>query len=227
MGRKSLAAFAYDELKRRLLVGDFPLGERLSEVRLCTLLGVSRTPIRDALSRLHTEGLLIRLPGGGLSPAAPNLQVITELYEVRRSLEFTALHRPGHDADALRELHDMWCTFEAPTDDEDCSPDFVLHDEEFHIRLAASAGNRSLTDMLRQVNERIRIVRMHDFLTADRVQRTIAEHTEIARMLLEAANGDRRAVAGRLHTHLEISERVVEQRAALALSRMLGGGSHG
>ena len=48
-------------------------------------------------------------------------------------------------------------------------PGFVTLDEDFHVRLAAASGNPSLADLLRIVNERIRVVRMHDFLTAERV----------------------------------------------------------
>src|SRR5690606_17154543 len=56
---------AYGELKRRLLHGDFALGSRLGEERLASLVGVSRTPVREALSRLHAEGFVVRLPVGG------------------------------------------------------------------------------------------------------------------------------------------------------------------
>ena len=151
---------------------------------------------------------------------------ITELYEVRRSLEFTALGRGSHDRAALDELRCEWSSVEEPTSDTDCGPDFVLQDEQFHIGLAAAAGNQSLTKLLRQVNERIRFVRMHDFLTADRVSKTITEHLGIVEALLDDVAGGAGA-AERLSAHLDVSERVVEQRAALALSRMVSTPSHG
>lgn len=216
---RSLASYCYDELKRRLLVGDFPLGRRLAEVSLAELLQVSRTPIREALSRLHVEGLVLRLPEGGYSPSAPDLHTVSELYEVRRGLEFTALRRGGHDRSRLADLRVEWAGLDAPTDDGECGPEFVLQDEEFHLGLAAAAGNLALVDMLLHVNERIRFVRMHDFLTADRVAETISEHLGIVEALLDEGPD---AAEQRLDSHLEISERVVEQRAALALSRMLG-----
>src|SRR5215510_8206961 len=85
---------AYDELKRRLLLGEFPLRIRLGEERLAALLQVSRTPVRQALARLHAERLVERLADGGYAPAAPNLIEIRQLYEVRRALELSALTRP-------------------------------------------------------------------------------------------------------------------------------------
>lgn len=226
----SLAAFAYEELKRRLLLGDFRLGRRLAELSLAEQLSISRTPIREALSRLHAEGLVERLPSGGFTPRPPDLHTIAELYEVRRSLEFSALTRGPHDRDALLELRSVWASIERPASDEECGPEFVLSDEEFHVTLASAAGNRSLVEMLCHVNERIRIVRMHDFLTADRVGRTIDEHLGIVGALLEAtdpsgtssANATLRA-SGLLDEHLNVSERVVVERAAYALGRMISG----
>lgn len=214
-----MGAQAYVTLKHRLLLGDFPLGHRLGETALAESLQVSRTPVREALSRLHAEGLVEHLPEGGFAPAAPDLHSISELYEIRRSLEFTALMRGTHDPAALEELRDDWAAMVSPASDDECGPDFVLVDESFHVRLAESAGNLSLVDFLVSVNERIRIVRMHDFLTADRVRHTITEHHQIVTSLLEH---DHRKAGQSLSMHLEVSERVVEQRAALALSRMLG-----
>lgn len=221
---RSLAAYAYDELKRRLLIGDFPLARRLGEVALSELLGVSRTPVRETLSRLHAEGLVVRLDEGGFAPAAPDLHTVTELYEVRRSLEFTALHRGGHDRAQLEVVRADWAAMQPPASDNDCGPGFVLQDEDFHVSLALAAGNRSLADLLGHTNERIRFVRMQDFLTADRVAKTIVEHLGIVEALLA---GDMDRAERRLRTHLFVSERVVEERAALALSRMLFGARHG
>src|SRR5262245_33443870 len=104
---------AYTELKRRLLVGEFPLRIRLGEERLAALLGVSRTPVRQALARLHAERLVERRPDGGYAPAAPNLLEIRQLYEVRRGLELSALLRPTelgtrHDHDRIESLREDW-----------------------------------------------------------------------------------------------------------------------
>lgn len=216
---RTVTQHAYDSLKHRLLVGEFPLGRRLGEVALAELLDVSRTPVREALTRLHAEGLVVRLPEGGFSPTAPDLHTVRELYEVRRGLELTALHADdGHDHAKLEVLLDDWRTLGRTVEPGHFGADFVLHDEDFHIRLAESAGNQSLADLLGHVNQRIRFVRMHDFLTGDRVQRTIKEHVGIVEALL---TGDRTLTEARLLRHLGVSRRVVERRAAMALSRMV------
>jgi len=63
---------AYRQLRDRLLAGGFPLTRRLAEERLATLVGVSRTPVRHALIRLHGEGLVSRHQDGGYRPAVPD-----------------------------------------------------------------------------------------------------------------------------------------------------------
>jgi DNA-binding GntR family transcriptional regulator len=210
---------AYSELKRRLLQGDFPLGERLSEVPLAAQIGVSRTPVREALARLHAEDLVERHPDGGYRPAPPDLPRTHELYEVRFALELHALANPAggqHDLAALGELRSEWVDLgsgDAPVD-----PGFVLLDEDFHVRLAAAGGNGALVDVLIGINERIRPIRMHDFLTAERVTTTIEEHTAIVDAVLADACDQ---AARRLRRHLTQSREIAEARAAAALARMV------
>lgn len=214
---------AYADLKRRLLVDDFPLVERLGEERLATLLGVSRTPIREALARLHHEGLVERHLEGGYRPSIPDLVEVHELYEMRISLERESILRPTkldivHNRATIKRIFDEWSSLalDPPTP----SPEFVLVDEEFHLSLAAAAGNRVMVETLAGVNERIRVVRMHDFLTAERVEATISQHVSIVASLLK---GEFEPACALLLAHLGESMAVVEERAALALARMISG----
>ena len=216
---------AYDRLKTSLLVGDYPLNRRLAEERLAAQLGVSRTPVREALMRLAAEGLVERAPEGGWCPAAPDVSMVHDLYEVRLVLELQGLRRPAqggrataHDPAVLEPLRDEWRALggEVPAPD----PGFVFLDEDFHVRLAAASGNPSLADLLRMVNERIRMVRMHDFLTEERVLRTISQHLEIVEAVLV---GDLTLAVARFGVHLGESMAVVEERATRALARMASG----
>ena len=222
--RNGLRTQAYAELKTRLLVGDFPLNVRLGEERLAALLGVSRTPVREALLRLDAEGLVGPHPEGGYCPVAPDVAAVHELYEVRVVLELQALRRPAqslhsvHDIAVLEPLRDEWRALSAGPPEPD--PGFVTLDEDFHVRLAESGGNQSLADILRTVNERIRVVRMHDFLTLDRVQRTVDQHLGILEAVLV---GDLGVAEARFRAHLDESIAVVEQRTTQALARMASG----
>nr|MDQ2729773.1 GntR family transcriptional regulator [Actinomycetota bacterium] len=178
-GSQSRADVVYRRLKSQLLVGDHRLNQRLGEERLAEAMAVSRTPVREALQRLAAEGLLVRHHEGGWCPATPDVQRVRELYEVRQALELTALRRPFelaqvHDRSILEPLRDEWR--ELSKLEPAADPEFVLRDEAFHVSVAESAGNAALAELLNQVNEKIRVTRMHDFMTLDRVSRTITQH---------------------------------------------------
>ncbi|MGD9752470.1 MAG: GntR family transcriptional regulator [Acidimicrobiia bacterium] len=218
--------FAYHELKHRLLLGDYGLSSRLAEERLAAMFGVSRTPVREALMRLQAEGLVRRAPDGGYLPVAPDVAVMRHLYEIRVGLELQALGRPlrsgqPHDARALRALREEWAAMRVEQPEPGAG--FVLLDESFHLALAEAAGNPVLVDLLGSINERIRIVRMQDFLTADRIERTIEEHLDIVDALLA---GDLVATERRFGRHVEASIAVVEDRVHRALARMATAEAH-
>jgi DNA-binding GntR family transcriptional regulator len=223
-GRASRSDNAYRALKSRLLLGEFPLNVRLGEERLAAELGVSRTPIREALKRLHSEGLVEAAPEGGYLPFVPDVVIMRHLYEVRAGLELQALQRPGrldsrHDPAILEPLRDQWRALAAgplPAPD----PGFVLLDESFHVSLAMSAGNLVAADLLRHVNERIRVVRMLDFLSQERIEATIAEHLEIAELVLA---GQLPGAEQAFSAHLAGSMAVVEERVQQSIARMVSG----
>lgn len=216
--------WAYGELKRGLITGEFAVNVPLREERLGEVLAVSRTPIREALKRLYAEGLVERGPDGRYRPVAPDVEVMLHLYEVRAGLEKQGLRRPAsrrqsHDRELLLALRRQW--EDLARADLGASPDFVLLDESFHVTLAEAAGNPLLAALLRQVNERIRIVRMQDFLTRERLSQTVEEHL----CLLEAVlAGEIEEAVMRFESHLARSLEVVEERTARALARMVDGG---
>jgi DNA-binding GntR family transcriptional regulator len=225
---RSRGDHAYRELKSRLLAGEFSINVRLGEERLASAVGVSRTPIREAFKRLHAEGLLEVHPDGGFQPVVPDVTVMRHLYEVRSALELQSLQRPArmgtrHDPAILEPLRDQWRqmardAFPPP------DPSFVLLDESFHVTLATAAGNDIAVDFLRQVNERIRLVRMHDFLHAPRIEATITEHLRLVELVLA---GDIIGAEAAFSQHLGDSMAVVEERVRGAILRMLIGGSDG
>jgi DNA-binding GntR family transcriptional regulator len=219
--RVSRAEEAYAEIKRRLLLGEHRLGSRLGEERLGAELGISRTPIREALFRLHSEGLIDRHPDGGYRPRAPIVSGIRELYEVRRGLELMAVMRPlahgsAYDIAMLEHIRDEWTILAEDLPEPD--PGFVIADEAFHLGIAEASGNLALVELLDHVNQRIRVVRMQDFMARDRIAATVEQHLHIVTALIA---GDLDEAASGLGDHLDESMAVVETLAARALARML------
>ena len=141
--------------------------------------------------RLHAEGLVRRAADGGYLPTVPDVDracaTSTRCASASSCRRCTARPRLGTAPRPRRcstELRDEW---RALADDRVAEPDpgFVLLDESFHVTLAEAAGNPVLVELLRQVNERIRVVRMQDFLTDEpRSTQTIAEHLGIVEAVL-------------------------------------------
>jgi DNA-binding GntR family transcriptional regulator len=217
------SSLAYQEIKTWLLVGDVPIGIRLREEKLAERLSVSRTPVREALLRLHAEHFLERHVEGGFRATYPSVQTMRELYEIRRALEMHALRRSvpdcPRDFDALAELEEDWRTLD--NTDERPDAEFVLLDEDFHRRLAESSGNVQLAEQLRQVNERIRPVRSHDFMTYGRIATTIEQHLAIIGAVVKHQMD---AAATLLERHIGESQTVVERAVATVLEKMLSVG---
>jgi DNA-binding GntR family transcriptional regulator len=210
----------YAELRRRIMLGAFGVHSRLVEERVASELGVSRTPVREALVRLLADGLVIR-EEGSYFVALPDLTRLRDLYELRITLELRGLSRAlesdsvRHDVAILEPLRDQWRSMRDEPPEPD--PQFVMVDEDFHITLSRASGNAVMTETLESINARIRAVRMYDFLTADRIERTVLEHLQIVELVLADRLDD---ALKTLHEHVGLSMSVVERRAASAISRM-------
>lgn len=201
--------------------GEFSFRDRLAEERLAALLGVSRTPVREALTRLAGDGLVEKRQDGGYYPAEPDLGGLRDLYEIRVTLELRGLQRAvesgtKHDPVLLEPLRDSWRALQDDPPRPD--PAFVALDEGFHITLSRASGNVELANMLDAVNARIRAVRMYDFLTADRISLTITQHLDIVEKVLA---GELAASVLALRRHVGESMDIVEKRAARAITQMV------
>lgn len=210
----------YGELRRCVLVGELPVHTRLVEEKLAARLGVSRTPVREALVRLCADRLLRKGSDGGYYVAQPDLTDLSHLYEVRITLELRGVVRPletevPHDVAVLEPLRDRWRQLQSAPPEPDSR--FVEVDESFHIALCAASGNDVLRETLERVNARIRPVRMYDFLTSDRIDLTITEHLGVLEHVLAGRLDE---AAREVRIHIGESMAVVERRAAEAITQM-------
>jgi DNA-binding GntR family transcriptional regulator len=223
--RRQRSNTVYAELRRALMLGEYPLIERLGEVKLAEQFGASRTPIREALMRLESEGLVHRRPEGGFYPSSPNLADIRDLYELRRIIEVGTIQRAvetggRYDEEATVALRDEWEAMVTATPDPE--PDFVLLDEDFHVGLAAASGNDAVARHLQLVNERIRVVRMQEFLDTERIEKTIGQHLSIVNAVLA---DDAAGAVLLLVSHLDEARHQATVRATAAVERMMTAGA--
>jgi DNA-binding GntR family transcriptional regulator len=214
----SLRDQVYLSLRDRVLNGHWLATDRFTEPKLAKELGVSRTPVREALTRLLADGLVQR-EDYGYAVVVPSMTTIRDLYEVRIAVELRgigrAIENPSvrHDQAALAAELNHWYALRA--DPPAPAPEFVLEDERFHAALLASSGNLELVEALTTVNRRIRAVRMYDFLVEGRIETSIAEHIEIMERV-QATELDK--ALRLLHEHIGASLEIVVERATRALT---------
>lgn len=139
---ESVVTLAYEQLRALILAGDLTPGSRLAQAEMAERLGVSRTPVREALRRLAGEGLVEFHPNRGFRTADLGLEAVLRRLEVRLLLEpgITALAAERRRDDDLREL-------EGAIVREAEAPDAAgAHDasREFHVLLARASGNVEL-----------------------------------------------------------------------------------
>jgi DNA-binding GntR family transcriptional regulator len=172
----------YNELRSMAISFDFRPGERLNEVILAKQLGVSRTPLREALNRLTAEGFLTFTINHGFFRKPLDVKEIFDLFEFRQQIEVAvvklALERASDEQFAEIEGFLQGSMQEIP---QRTSRELVGLDEEFHEKLTLLTGNREMLDCLRNINGRIQYVR---WVNMDgRRAETQAQHMEIIQRL--------------------------------------------
>ncbi len=186
-------------LRDRAAAYEFKPGERVNEGALARQLGVSRTPVREALNRLTAEGFFTFEPGRGFFCRPLEPKQIYDLYQLRLVLELGALRlavAAASDADIAGLVAFLAET--GPDDAGRSSEELVGLDETFHERLAGLTGNAEITSSLRNVNARIRFVRWIDM--EQRRTTTQGEHQLI---LAGLARRDTDAAAAAMGSHIE------------------------
>ena len=184
--RANLADEVYVRLKGELHDFRWVSGDRLSEAEIGQRLGVSRTPVREALFRLRNEGFLEVASKTGWFVRPIDFALLDQLYDLRVVLELAAVSRLAtrrEDPPALDALKAAWLV---PAAERLADPKAVgALDERFHATLVAATGNAEMARVHQEVTDRIRIVRRLDFTRPDRIEATYQEHGKILRAVLQ------------------------------------------
>src|SRR5215216_7636210 len=194
----SVVDLAYVRIRSMVVEGEIPPGGRLGQVELAEQLGISRTPVREALRRLTGEGLAEFVPNRGFRAASPGLD------DVLRRLEVRSLVEPGiaRLAAARRSHGDLLRLQETIAREEAATTRVDAHDasRDFHLVLAGATGNPELVAVLASMW----IVEIGRRLLAARATSTawkaadVAEHRAIT-AAIEARDGDRAAALMAAH----------------------------
>jgi DNA-binding GntR family transcriptional regulator len=152
-GRANLAEEVSNLLRDMILDGRLPAGERINEVHLAAQIGVSRTPLREALSRLVNEGALRDVPRRGFFVCSLTEEEVRAIYPIRSILDPAALRLAGlPSAQRLAQLRRLNRKLAACTDPAEA----VRLDDELHLELLADCPNPVLISLIRQFMWRTR-----------------------------------------------------------------------
>ncbi|HCA86071.1 MAG TPA: GntR family transcriptional regulator [Streptomyces sp.] len=190
----------YTHVKQAVLDRSYEGGTLLTEGDLADAVGVSRTPVREALLRLEAEGLLKLYPKKGALVLAVSVQEVRDVVETRLLVEEYAARQavPASPAlvERLEELLDEQRRHAAAGD----LPAFSVSDRCFHAEIVRNADNRILARLYDQLRDRqlrmgVAVMNSHP----DRIAKNIAEHAAILQALRD---GDADAAAGVVHRHI-------------------------
>ena len=220
---ENLSARVYNQIKNLILCNEFMPGQKLHHQELSERLGVSRTPVREALTRLEQEGYVSLLPNRGFICKEIRMQEAEELYELREALEAFAVQKAiaNLTGPAMEQLRDKMELY-----GEDAQKPFsrerLRYDQDVHLQIAELAHNETLRNTLRHVFERIILKRRTDALYDP--ARGLTAHQEHLLLLNAMERQDAEDAVRIIRAHIQLGKRNVlsdlKQRQAIRELRM-------
>ena len=174
----------FKTLRQAILKGELEPGERLMEIQLAERLGVSRTPIREAIRKLELEGLVLMIPRRGAEVAKISEKNLRDVLEVRRSLEELAIDLAcqriqEEELETLREAQKEFAAAIAAGD----AMEIAQTDEKFHEIIYSGTGNQKLMQILSNLREHMYRYRLEYIKDANKRQILLVEHEQILKAL--------------------------------------------
>jgi len=193
---QDLTAKLVATLKERIVRWEYPPGHRLTEEALCQEFGVSRSPVRAALTALAEKRLIDKVPHRSYTVKQPDIQEVDELYAIRLALELYVVEYLAEHGMPEKQWQELYQTWQAILDEpHGDNEELATMDEHFHQTLAEATDNKTLLHRLRALNERLHVFRMTDFTAPGRVANTCRQHLEILeRIKAKDAAGARWAI---------------------------------
>jgi DNA-binding GntR family transcriptional regulator len=178
--RDNISDVVAGELRNMIVDGRLPAGERINEVKLSAQLGISRTPLREALARLANEGAVKSVARIGYTVLPLTLEEFEQIYAIRPILDPEALRRAGlPSADKLKRLYRLNLQMDKVKEVER----IISLDDEFHLELISGCPNKVLIDLIKQNIRQTRryeiaLMREHEYVLS-----AISNHVSILHAL--------------------------------------------
>lgn len=195
----------FNTLRQSILTGELKPGERLMEIHLANRLGVSRTPIREAIRMLELEGLVKMVPRRGAEVSRISKQDLRDVLEVRRSLDALAVclacdRITPEEKTALKEAA---IEFERSTKTKDATT-IAKADVQFHDIILAASKNNRLIQLVNNLAERVYRYRLEYIKDSRNHPRLIEEHAEILKCI---ERGEKQKAQNAIEIHIDNQEK--------------------
>jgi DNA-binding GntR family transcriptional regulator len=197
---KSLNELTYQQLKASIVEGNMVPGVVYTEVGLSKSLGISRTPVREALLRLAAENFIIFYPRKGMSVKLFSRKEVEGLFELRQALEETAYGKiAGHlTPKQIQEVRNII------REQASSEITFSKNSRRFHLYLIEAHGNRFITQTYNNILDSVAILIRETLAQKGRAKEAVSEHKKILDALIA---GDAEATKRAVQEHLRISKR--------------------
>ncbi len=197
---RPLREIVYEELKMQILTGKITPGTRMMEVELAESMGVSRTPIREAIKKLEQEGLVIIEPRKGAYASQISVKDMVDILEVRQDMEGLAAHMAAYrmTPKQMKELETISSGYNKAVEEGNMA-DMIKYDTDFHNLIVESCNNNILTMMINQLQELLLRFRYVYYDNIKRAEKMPSEHS----MIMEAIK-DGRSDAARASAEMHI-----------------------
>ncbi|TMU87087.1 GntR family transcriptional regulator [Bacillus sp. BHET2] len=210
MRKETVEQKVYHVIKRAILNRQMAPGNQLFESAIAEKVKASRTPIRSAITKLESEGLVNVVPNKGAFIVQPTIEEMEQAFEMRQNLEEMAIqkgfsHLGTKEIDQLKHfLHEMRKAYN--------KREIALYQEKnnaFHLVLAKANGNRYLVEFMEKILNRITIYMvLYDVFNDDNEEQDLREHEE---MIQHIERGEEKELQTLLNRHLEVSLKKLQQ----------------
>ncbi len=204
---ESLAKMAYEAIRKSILSGQWKIGEIYNEKAIAADLGISRTPVREALLELASQDLIIFLPRRGLMVNRFTRRDVDEIFEVRKAIEMAAVEKitqtsPPFD---LLEIEESLFSQRKALKQKDYLA-FMEADRLFHTRFSELTNNRRIIAILDNIRDMIHVMGVQALALEGRAFAVIEEHLAI---FTAVKNGDIEEARRAMAYHLDQSKEAV------------------
>lgn len=177
---KPLREIVFETLREAIISGKLKAGERLMEVQLAEEMGVSRTPVREAIRKLELEGFVVMVPRKGAYVAGISTKDITEVFEIRAALESLAASLAAEriTEEELEELERLLVQVAECAQKDDLEK-LIEIDTQFHDCLYKASRNDRLVQIISNLREQIQRFRTTSLASPGRMKQTLKEHKKI------------------------------------------------